>query len=234
VTERFRRLLPDPAADELTADDLAAQVPGPPRPDRPFMLVNFIATADGRATISGRTGPIANRADYELFHALRRRVDAVMVGAETVRVEGYGPMEATAVLVTRTARVPAGVGLLKAPGNRVVVLTPSPDATLPPCAAQVSYLRAPLAEGVRRLRTEHGIDAIDCEGGPSLLSDLLRAGLVDELHLVIATKLAAGHDPTTILTGPALDPPLELTLLSVHEAGGYLFLRYAVLPAREL
>ena len=100
--ERFRRLLPDAAAD-LTAADLAAAVPGAPPPDRPFLLVNFIATADGRATIAGRTGPIANRADYELFHALRTRVDAVMVGAETVRVEGYGPMDATAVLVTRTA-----------------------------------------------------------------------------------------------------------------------------------
>jgi riboflavin biosynthesis pyrimidine reductase len=226
--ERFRRLLPDPAHD-LTAHDVAAQVPGAPPPGRPFMLVNFIATADGRATISGRTGPIANRADYELFHALRRRVDAVMVGAETVRVEGYGPMEATAVLVTRSARVPADVGLLKAPGNRVVVLTPSPDATLPPCAAHVSYLRAPLAEGVRRLRTEHGIASIDCEGGPSLLSDLLRARVVDELHLVIATKLTAGHDPTTIVTGPTLDPPLDLALLSLHEAGGYLFLRYGLL-----
>jgi riboflavin biosynthesis pyrimidine reductase len=225
--ERFRALLPV-AADDLTADDLARQVPGPPLPGRPFLFVNFIATADGRATISGRTGPIANRADYELFHALRRRVDAVMVGAETVRVEGYGPMEATAVLVTRTARVPADVGLLKAPENRVIVLTPSPDAILPPCAAQVRYLRAPLAEGVRRLRTELGIESIDCEGGPHLLGDLLRSGLVDELHLVIATKLAGGEDPITVVSGPDLDPPLELELLSLHESGGYLFLRYAV------
>ena len=223
--EPFTRLLPD-RADGLTANDLAAAVPGPAPDDRPFLLVNFIATADGRATIAGRTGPIANRADYELFHALRSRVDAVMVGAETVRVESYGPMEQTAVLVTRSARVPADVGLLKAPANRVIVLTPSPDAELPPCAARVEYLRAPLEEGVRRLRTEHGIAAIDCEGGPQLFGDLVRAGLVDELHLVIAAKLVAGADPTTIVSGPALDPPLELELRSLHESGGYLFLRY--------
>ena len=124
--EHFARLLPD-RADGLTADDLAGAVPGPPPADRPFLLVNMIATADGRATIAGRTGPIANRADYELFHALRARVDAVMVGAETVRVESYGPMEPVAVLVTRSVQVPPEVGLLRAPGNRVVVLTPSPD-----------------------------------------------------------------------------------------------------------
>ena len=227
MTERFARLLPD-RADGLRADDLAAAVPGPAPAGRPFLLVNMIATADGRATIAGRTAPIANRADYELFHALRTRVGAVMVGAETVRVESYGRMDPLAVLVTRTARVPASVGLLKAPENRVLVLTPSPDAELPPCPAQVSYLRAPLAEGVRRLRTEHGVESVLCEGGPQLLGDLLRAGLVDELHLVIATKLAGGEDPITIVTGPRLDPPAGLVLLSLHESGGYLFLRYGV------
>src|SRR3954471_19772285 len=177
--ETFRRLLPAPAADGLTAEELAAELPGPAPPDRPFVLVNMIATADGRATIAGRTAPIANRADYELFHALRTRVDAVMVGAETVRVESYGPMDPAAVLVTRSANVPAEVGLLSAPDNRVIVLTPSPDAELPACAADVRYLRGPFAEGVRRLRTELGVRSVLCEGGPQLLGELLRAQLVD-------------------------------------------------------
>jgi riboflavin biosynthesis pyrimidine reductase len=224
--ERFTRVLPDRAAG-LTADDVAAAVPGEAPDDRPFLLVNMIATADGRATIAGRTGPIANRADYELFHALRTRVDAVMVGAETVRVESYGPLEPAAVLVTRSVQVPPDVGLLKAPGNRVVVCTPSLDRELRACAATVSYLRGTLEEGVRRLRTELGMRSVLCEGGPQLLGDLVRAGLVDELHLVIAPKVAAGPDPLTIVTGTALDPPADLRLLSVHESGGYLFLRYS-------
>ena len=68
--------------------------------------------------------------------------------------------------------------------------------------------------------------SIDCEGGPGLNTTLVPAGLVDELHLVIAPKLAGGRDPLTILSGGALDPPRELALLSLHEAGGYLFARY--------
>jgi riboflavin biosynthesis pyrimidine reductase len=223
--ERFRRLLPE-AAEDLTVDELAAAVPGDAPDDRPFLLVNMIATADGRATIAGRTGPIANRADYELFHALRTRVDAVMVGAETVRVESYGPMEPAAVLVTRSLEVPPDVGLLSAPDNRVIVLTPSPDRTLDACAAQVEYLRHDLATGVRRLRTELGMRSVLCEGGPHVLGDLLRAGLVDELHLVVAPKLAGGLEPTTIVSGAVLEPPADLRLLSLHESGGYLFLRY--------
>jgi riboflavin biosynthesis pyrimidine reductase len=221
--ERFRRLLPDAAA-HLTAEDLAAHVPGAPRDGRPFVLLNMIATADGRATIEGRTAPIANRADYELFHALRARTDAVMVGAETIRVEGYGPMEPVAVVVTRSVELPTGTGLLAAPGNRVVIVTPS-DATLPPAAASVSYLReADLGTALKRLHEEHGVDSIDCEGGPGLNGTLIPAGLVDELHLVIAPMLAGGPDPLTVYSGA----PRELGLLSLHESGGYLFARYGL------
>jgi riboflavin biosynthesis pyrimidine reductase len=186
----------------------------------------MIATADGRATIGGRTAPIGNRADYELFHALRERTDAVMVGAETVRVEGYGPMDQLAVVVSRSVELPTETGLLAAPGNRVVVVTPSPGAELPPTAASVSYLREPLlATALRRLRDEHGVESIDCEGGPGLNGTLIPAGLIDELHLVIAPKLGGGHDPLTIYGGPG---PLDLSLLSLHESAGYLFARYGL------
>src|SRR3954452_25579266 len=132
--ERFRRLLPD-CRSGLTAVEVAADTSGgEPPPERPFVLVNMIATADGRASVAGRTAAIGNRADYELFHALRARADAVMVGAETVRVEGYGRMivdaevrarrveqglngDALAVLVTRTAFLPPDNGLLRAAEN---------------------------------------------------------------------------------------------------------------------
>jgi riboflavin biosynthesis pyrimidine reductase len=240
--ERFQRLLPD-CRPGLSAVDVAADTPGEPPPDRPFVLVNMISTADGRAAVAGRTVTIANRADYELFHALRARVDAVMVGAETVRIEGYGRMiadaatraarereglapDALAVLVTRAAVLSPDNGLLAAPENTIAVITPSPDAELPPSAASAFYVRGTLEEGVRALRTEHGVRSLLCEGGPALLNQLVVARMVDELHLVIAAKLAGGTDPLTILRGDALDPPVDLRLTAVHESGGYLFLRY--------
>ena len=92
-----------------------------------------------------------------------------------------------------------------------MIVTPSPDRELPPCAASVTYLReADLAVALRRLREEHGVESIDCEGGPGLNATLVPAGLVDELHLVIAPKLAGGRDPLTILSGDTLDPPADL------------------------
>ena len=154
-----------------------------------------------------------------------------MVGAQTVRVEGYGPMEQAAILVSRSLDVPPDVGLLRAPGNRVIVLTPSHDAELEPCAAEITYLReGDLGTAMRRLRAEHGVDSVLCEGGPQVLANLLTAGVVDELHLVIAAKLAGGPNPLTILTGAPLDPPADLSLISLHESGGYLFARYGLKP----
>ncbi|MEA2403974.1 MAG: hypothetical protein QOE08_621, partial [Thermoleophilaceae bacterium] len=44
-------------------------------PDRPYVVLNMVATLDGRVTIAGRSGPIGNAADRELFHALRTQVD---------------------------------------------------------------------------------------------------------------------------------------------------------------
>jgi riboflavin biosynthesis pyrimidine reductase len=242
----FTRLYPD-RANGLSPVDVAADLPGPAPDDRPFVCLNMIATADGRATIKGRAGHIANDADYQLFHATRARMDGIMVGAETIRVESYGrainneaarqrrvregkPADAVTVLVTRSGNLPADVGLLRAAENTVVVLTPSPDAELPAeAAATVHYVReADMATGLRRIRAEFGVESLVCEGGPNLNATLLPDGLIDELHLVYAPKLAGGQDPLTILGGGTLDPPIELELVTLHESDGYLFSRYAV------
>jgi riboflavin biosynthesis pyrimidine reductase len=244
--ETFTRLYPD-RAEGLTPVDVASELPGPVPDDRPFVCLNMISTADGRATIKGRAGHIANRADYDLFHATRARMDGILVGAETIRVESYGrainnaearerreregrPSDIATVLVTRSVSLPADVGLLKAAENTVIVLTPSDDGELPPeAAAKVHYLREPdMPEGLRRLRREFGIRSLVCEGGPNLNATLLPAGLIDELHLVYAPKLAGGPDPLTILGGEELDPPIDLELITLHESGGYLFCRYGV------
>jgi riboflavin biosynthesis pyrimidine reductase len=58
--------------------------------ERPRLLLNMVSTADGRATLKGRSGSISGAADRALFHGLQRAVDGVLVGAGTVRTERYG------------------------------------------------------------------------------------------------------------------------------------------------
>jgi riboflavin-specific deaminase-like protein len=257
---RFARLMPPGAtadAREIVAGlDFAerAQARAASERDRPYVVLNMASTLDGRATVDGRSGPIGNRADRELFHALRDGVDAVMAGAGTVRVERYGRIiakepvrrarverglsaEPLVCIVSGRLALPLDMPLLAEPEARVVIVTSS-AASLPEVAARVEYIRAAdagaldLPPAMRELRARFGVQTVLCEGGPHLNTQLLLAGLVDELFLSLAPKLAGGEDATgealRILAGAAFAAPAELELLSVLENDSHLFLRYAV------
>jgi riboflavin biosynthesis pyrimidine reductase len=210
-------------------------------------------TADGRTTLKGRSGPIGNRADRELFHALRTTVDAVLVGAGTARAEGYRRLvrdeahrqlrrerglseEPLACIVSASlALSPESVPLLADPAARVVILTSSPAGELP--AGAPEYVRAAhegkldLQAALVELRARWGVRTVLCEGGPHLNGALLAAGAVDELFLTLAPKLGGGSDPQAslrIVCGPELDPPVELELRDALESEGCLLLRYEV------
>jgi 5-amino-6-(5-phosphoribosylamino)uracil reductase len=217
---------------------------------RPYLALNMVETLDGRVAIDGRSGPIGNQADRELFHGLRTQADAVMAGAGTVRAERYGRMvksdelrarrvrdglkpDPLAVVVSARLNLPADLPLLQDPDSHVLVLTASAGDP-PDVPARVDVLRAEhgagplrLAPLLARLRDDYGVRSIMCEGGPVLNDGLLREDLVDELFLALAPKLAAG-EPLTVVTGMGLRPPVEFRLLTVHESAGDLFMRYRV------
>src|ERR671936_2699965 len=86
----MRRLLPDPGAtrvgEQLDGLDLVSRS----HQHRPYVVTNFALTLDGRATIQGRSGPIGSDTDTQMLLGLRTKVDAVMIGAGTLRAERYG------------------------------------------------------------------------------------------------------------------------------------------------
>jgi riboflavin biosynthesis pyrimidine reductase len=94
-----QRLIPDPGPTTVE-EQLDSYRPWELAWDeRPFVAMNFVATVDGRATIEGRSGPIGSEADTAMLVALRSRFDAVMIGAGTKRVEGYGKIASRLVVV---------------------------------------------------------------------------------------------------------------------------------------
>jgi riboflavin-specific deaminase-like protein len=252
----LRRLLPagEPATALQIADGLELGRARPPLAGRPYVLLNMISTADGRTSIGGRSGPLGERADRELFHALRTVVDAVMAGAGTVRAERYGRIirdearrrlrrergrseEPLACIVSGRLELPADLPLLADPRARVAIITASP-ASVMGAAAQVEYVRGErdgmvdLPRALGELHERFGVSSLLCEGGPHLNSSLLAAGLVDELFLTLSPKLAggdaAGGESLRIVSGPELDAPVQLELRGVLESGSQLFVRYGV------
>jgi len=249
---QLRRLHPEPGTvelDELTRD---LRLRERAHDERPWLVTNFATTADGRAAVEGRSGPIGDDGDRELFRRLRTQVDALLVGTHTLRVERYGrtlrqpelrtaraalglapePLLAT---VSRSGELPTEIPLFGEPDAHVVIFAPPdcPDPD-PTCAARVELIRLDPAEltltsALRHLRTEHDVRALLCEGGPTLMGALLGEGLVDELFLTLAPKLAGGGTaPTLATSGAALPDPAELELVWALERAGSLYLRYAL------
>jgi riboflavin biosynthesis pyrimidine reductase len=212
------------------------------------VLANMIESADGRATLGGRTKGISSDTDRELFHLLRAQVDAVMVGTGTIALEGYGPLARRAevrerrvalglsevplcVTASRSMALPVDAPLFQDPESEVIVLTNS-DREPPPSRCRLTVERLPgddldLTAAMAVLRSRHGMRAMLLEGGPTLLATMLDAGLVDELFLSISPLVVDGDEPS-LLEGSTLARPLALKLVSVLEEESYLYLRYRI------
>ncbi|HEX4363894.1 MAG TPA: dihydrofolate reductase family protein [Solirubrobacteraceae bacterium] len=241
----LRRLLPQ--AGELTANELLSEYrPWEQAPaERPFVAVNMVHTVDGRAAVDGRTASISSVADRQLFHALRTRFDAVMIGAGTLRIERYGRLvrdpvrrelriaaglepDPLAIVVSASLRLPADLPLLQDGDSRVVIVTSSAE-TLAGTRASIDHLRfetVDMGAALARLRSEHGVRSILCEGGPHLNASLVNAGLIDELFLTTVPSLAGGAGSLSIFDDVPLGAPLALALQWLLEHEGDLFARY--------
>lgn len=219
----------------------------------PRVMLNMVASVDGRATVEGRSAALSDRADRALFHGLRSAVDAVLVGGRTVRVERYGRLIPDAA--RRRLRLDRGLApeplacvvsnsldlgdapLQREAQARIVMLTASADS-VSDVAAQVDYIRGAggaavdLRAALVELCARFGVQTVLCEGGPHLCCQLLAAGVVDELFLSLSPTLAggdpAGEKALRILAGEEFAAPLALELLDVLSAESSLFLRYGV------
>ena len=126
----------------------------------------------------------------------------------------------TAMLVGLRSRFDAvmiGAGTMRAEryaglSKRLVVVESGPDGWVD------------LPALLRSLR-EEGVRALLCEGGPTLHGQLQAVGLVDDLFLTIAPKLAGGGAPR-IVEGE-LQEVAELELAWLLEQDGELFARYS-------
>jgi riboflavin-specific deaminase-like protein len=218
-------------------------------PGRPYLVVNFVSSADGKATFEGRSGKLGGEADSELFHRLRTQTDAVLVGSGTLRAERYGRLvrdpelraareaedlepDPLACVVSRSLNLPRDIPLLQSPEQRTIVFTSSRDG-LDGVGPGVSVERLSAEEltmtsVLEVLRKHHGVRSVLCEGGPTVFGALLGEDLVDELFLSLAPRIAGGGEAPTIVEGMPLAELVELELVWVLESEGELFLRYRV------
>lgn len=234
-----------------------------PQSSRPWVRAVTVSTADGATrSARGRSAGISTAADRLVFTTIRGLADVILVGAEAIRAEEYGPIKAQPSLAKR--RRAAGQSEVA----RLAIATTTgdldPSAAVFTEAAEPPLLLVPsslpedrrTALGAVADIVECGDDVVDlaqaidalaglglrrvaCEGGPHLVGQLAAAGLLDDLCLTVTPLLSGGtyegQPVPRILDGASLpDTPRSLQLHLVLESSGTLFLRYTAAPDNDV
>jgi len=250
----LRRLLPE--ARTLTLDELYAGLTlDDPEPGRGVhVALSMVSSADGAVAVDGLSGGLGGEADLRALSRLRGANDVSLVGAGTVRDEGYVPLTGSPqrradrsarglrpaprlAIVTASGRLAPDLAVFRDPDEPPIVLT-STGADRAALAAIDD--RAELhvvadgqltAEIIAATLAELGLTRVLCEGGPRLNQLMLAAGRIDEVFLTVAPTLVGGPVPR-IISGD-VEVATDLALVSVHEHAGDLLLRYRRLGQRR-
>ena len=205
-----------------------------PMPSRGWVRANMVSTLDGSASgADGTSGSVSGPVDKATFGVLRGLADVLLVGAGTVRAEGYrapspnpafaerratsGQRPAPALaIVTRSGRLPRDTGLFQGTSPTYVVTTERADLDpLRELAGPDQVIVAgdkdlDVVDALNVLAAR-GLRRVLLEGGPSLLGSALAAGRVDELCLTWSPILVSGSGPRI-----AYGPPAMITARPAH------------------
>lgn len=219
-------------------------------PDRstPRVRMNFIMSLDGAVTLDGSSGGLGDASDRAAMQAIRTLADVIVVGAGTVRAEGYGgvkvgeadaswresrgwpPQPRLTIVSNRLELDPEHAVFAKAVTRPIVVThAAAPEAE----RAALAEVADVLVCGDERVDVDAMLDALArlglrqvlSEGGPGLFGALLEAGLVDELCLSLSPMLVGG-DAGRIVRG-AREAARRMRLVHAMPAGDLVLLRYA-------
>jgi 5-amino-6-(5-phosphoribosylamino)uracil reductase len=231
----------DPPPAPIEGDRLAEAYGYPDGLDRPFVRVNFVASADGAVTADGLSGGLGSAADKRVFGLLRRLSEVIVVGAGTARAEDYGGARRPSLVtgspppiavVTSSGRLDPGARLFTDTEVPPIVVTgtgcpPEQRDRLTAAGADLVLVEDDRVTPGALLSAlaDRGLHRVLCEGGPSLFGDLIAVDAVDELCLTVSPALAGGG-ASRAAHGPG-GPLRSMRLVHALAEDDVLLLRYA-------
>ncbi|MFM2182867.1 MAG: hypothetical protein RJB61_1161 [Actinomycetota bacterium] len=215
----MRRLFPHPEADISVADACAGDRPR--HPNRPWVSLCMVSSIDGSTSVAENSRALSNPVDQQVLLTLRSLADVVLVGARTVRADGYGPPRADGplfVVVSRSADFTFEERFWQS--DRVMLLLPADGPSVPVRSLRVGHGTPDLARAVASFDAA----TVLAEGGPTVNGLLTAADLVDEVNVTWSPRLAGGDGGR--LTRGAPEAVRSLRLDHLYEDDGFLFARY--------
>lgn len=186
---------------------------------QPYLSLKLATALDGKiADLRGQARWISGKKARLFVHDLRRRVDAILVGAGTILADNPALLPRPAlgrqpwrIIVDATGRIPVQAGILNAPaGSRTIIATtarcPWPRRQAwEQRGAQVWVLPSrPGGVSLPALMNKTGqlgLLHVLCEGGSELAGALVREKMVDEFLFFIAPCLLGGHNALSAIGG---------------------------------
>lgn len=211
---------------------------------RPYVIMNAAMTLDGKiATAAGDSG-ISSETDLIRVHRLRSKVDAIMVGINTVliddpmltatHVKGRNP---TRVIVDGRARISLDSRIMRSCGNIKTIIATSERASkakLDRIKARraatmiVGRSKVDLARLLAALK-DSGIRKLLVEGGGEINWSMFSKGLVDEVIVTIAPRIVGGSNAVTLVEGAGfakINSGIRLKLHKIAKNGSEVILFY--------
>ncbi len=188
---------------------------------RPWLGVCMVSSIDGSTAIDSNSRGLSSKADQEVLLTLRDLADVLIVGAATVRIEGYAPPRKSGQrvgVVSRRGDVDATSRLFTSGAGFLILPNDAPPTS-------VESVRAGTGEvDFAGALAQLDADFVQAEGGAVLNGALAAADLIDELNLTISPQLAGGDGPR--VTRGATQIARRMRLVHVLENDGFLFTRY--------
>jgi len=229
----LERLYPTPF-ESIDGDDRERLLELYRPPAAEWLRLNLITSVTGAASGSdGTSETLTNPADRRILGVIRELADVVLIGAESVRAEGYQQPRRSRIAIVTSSGDLAGNRLERTDGPAPIVICPASAAErVNETITNAELLIVDAANGrisptaiVDALRSA-SLPSIVCEGGPGLAAQLVDAGLVQEFCL--ATSPRIGGAPFPVLGDSAIaERTASLTGLLRDESSG-LYARWAI------
>ncbi|MGH3089699.1 MAG: RibD family protein, partial [Rubrobacteraceae bacterium] len=230
-----RRIHPPPAVE---VDDIHGELEfpkfGPKDSGLPYVVMNMVSSLDGKVSVSGKSGAIGSAVDRNAMRVLRSKVDAVMVGAGTLRAEkvsltseGRRTPEPMAVIPSASLDLPLETNLLDAQKDRTLILAPDHayekasdvclgHATLVSCKARPDGT-LDIEDALRTLKRDFGIANLLVEGGSRLNHEFVERDITQEIFLTLSPKLLGGFskEAPVAIEGNTFEKSKRMLLTSI-------------------
>ncbi len=206
---------------------------------RPWVMANMVSSLDGAGNFEGKSGPLSSPKDREIFHFLRSLADIVLIGAATVKVENYGPTKnangPAIAVVSNQLSFDWNSPLFTENSVRPFIITcEKADPALRTKASQFAEVlvtgdqHVDLSSALKELALRDK-KVVLCEGGPTLLGQLVEENLLDELCLTLSPILV-GDQGHSIIKSKSFEPRSAQPVMIMEDQGS-LFMRYLIEPS---